>query len=288
MAIIRNPIEWSVAQVGGATRHIIAIAQSLAGGEEKNLSKLPAVNHIQLQDIRDAISKGFADFSACRTDVLALSVIYPVAGLALWWFVSSNKLLPLLFPLVSGFALLGPVAAVGLYEMSRQRELGKTVSWANAFDVVRSPAFGAIFVLGLVMLAIFLLWLAAAQAIYMTFLGPEPPSSAAAFITQVFNTSAGQTMAIVGICVGLLFAVLVLSISVVSFPMLLDQNIGLIAAVVTSVRALFANPIPIAVWGMIVAAGLLVGSIPLFLGLIVVVPVLGHATWHLYRKVVAR
>jgi len=288
MATIRNPIEWSADHLRSATQHTASIARSLAGGEKENLSNLPAVNKIQLNDIRDAIVKGFDDFTACRTDVLALSAIYPVAGLILWWIASNNKMLPLLFPLASGFALLGPVAAVGFYEMSRQRERGKNVSWADAFDVVRSPAFGSMFVLGLILLAIFLVWLVAAQAIYMTFLGPEPPSSAVTFLTQVFTTSAGWTMAIVGVCVGFLFAALVLSISAVSFPMLLDRNAGLGASVVTSLRTVFANPIPMAAWGLIVAGGLLAASIPLLVGLVVVVPVLGHATWHLYRKLVAR
>ena len=283
---IRNPIEWSIDLLRTATRHTGAVAQSLVGGEAENLSKLPAVNRISLDDIRDALRRGFDDFSAARTDVLALSVIYPIAGLALWWFASNQDMLPLLFPLASGFALLGPVVAVGLYEMSRQRELGKTVSWLDAFDVVRSPAFGSIIVLGLALLAIFLLWLACAEAIYMTYLGPKPPVSAAAFLSDVFTTGAGRTMALVGLGTGFLFALLVFSISAVSFPMLLDRNVGLSAAVVTSIRTIWENPVPMSIWGLIVAGGLLAGTLPLFLGLIVVVPVLGHATWHLYRKLV--
>lgn len=288
MATIRNPVEWSFDLLRQATRHSAAIAQSLAGSEAENLSNLPAVNRIKVADLGDALAKGLDDFRACRSDVLALSVIYPVAGLALWWLATNYNMVPLLFPIAAGFTLLGPLAAVGLYEMSRQRERGKDVNWADAFDVVRSPAFGSVIVLGLAMVAIFLLWLAAAQAIYMAFLGPLPPASAMAFLTQVATTSAGWTMAIVGIGVGFLFAVLVLAISAVSFPMLLDRNTGLPVAVVTSVRAVLANPGPMAGWGLIVAGALLAGSIPVFLGLIVVVPVLGHATWHLYRKLVVR
>ena len=95
-------------------------------------------------------------------------------------------------------------------------------------------------------------------------------------------------MIVVGVSVGFLFALLVLVISVVSFPLLLDRDVGLAAAVWTSVRAVILNPGPMAAWGLIVAGGLVIGSIPLFLGLIIVMPVLGHATWHLYRKVVPR
>jgi uncharacterized membrane protein len=288
MDTIRNPIDWTTDQLKSATRHAASIARALGGGERENLSRLPAVNKITLQDVRNALVQGFDDFVNCRTDVLALSVIYPIAGLLLWWIASNNNMLPLLFPLVSGFALLGPLAAVGFYEMSRQREQGRKVSWADAFDVVRSPAFGSMFVLGLVMLAIFLIWLVAAEAIYVAYFGPEPPASASSFLTQVFTTDAGWRMVTVGIGVGFLFAVLVLSISTVSFPMLLDRNAGLGASVVTSVRTVLANPLPMAVWGLVVAGGLLIASIPLFVGLVVAVPVLGHSTWHLYRKLVAQ
>ena len=141
--------------------------------------------------------------------------------------------------------------------------------------------------LGLALLAIFFVWLAAADAIYAATLGPEPPTSFATFLRDVFTTTAGGVMIVVGIFVGFLFALLVLAISVVSFPLLLDRDVGLPTAVLTSLRAVAANPGPMAAWGLIVAAGLALGSIPLFLGLAIVVPVLGHATWHLYRKVIA-
>jgi len=141
-------------------------------------------------------------------------------------------------------------------------------------------------VLGLLLVAIFLFWLVAAEAIYEVTLGPEPPASIGSFARDVFTTGAGWTMIVVGVGVGFLFALLVLVISVVSFPLLLDRDVAIGVAVSTSVRAAIVNPVPIAVWGLIVAGGLVVGSIPLLLGLIIVMPVLGHATWHLYRKVV--
>jgi uncharacterized membrane protein len=172
--------------------------------------------------------------------------------------------------------------------MSRRREQGLDISWVDAFGVVRSPAFGAILALGVLLLVIFLLWLAAAYVIYHVTLGPEPPASIGAFISDVFTTSAGWAMIVVGVGIGFLFALLVLTISVVSFPLLLDRDVGLWTAVATSVRAVRANPRPMALWGLIVACGLVLGAIPALLGLAVVIPVLGHATWHLYRKVVPR
>jgi uncharacterized membrane protein len=281
MPHIRNPIEWVADELKYAARHAGSTGHSIHGNQEA-----PAIRRIAVADLREVLRKGLDDFGACRTDVVFLCIIYPIAGLLLARFAFDADLLPLLFPLASGFALIGPVAAVGLYEMSREREQGTNVSWAHAFGMVRAPSFGAIVVLGLLLLAIFLLWLGAAQVIYTLTLGPEPPASVAAFVGDVFTTGAGWAMIVIGVAVGFLFAVAVLAISVVSFPLLLDRDVGLGTAVGTSIRSVLANPIPMAAWGLIVAGGLVLGSIPLFLGLIVVMPVLGHATWHLYRKVV--
>lgn len=285
---IRNPIEWGAEQLRQATLHAESSGRSIRGPQAEESARRPAVRRIGFADLKDALARGIDDFAACRTDVLFLCIVYPIAGLVLARFAFHYELLPLLFPLASGFALIGPVAAVGLYEMSRERERGLDASWADAFGMVRSPSFGAILILGLLLLAIFLLWLAAAYLIYLATLGPVPPASATAFLRDVFTTGAGWAMIGIGMGVGFLFALLVLAISVVSFPLLLDRDVGVGAAISTSVRAVTANPGPMAAWGLIVAAGLAIGSIPLFLGLIVVMPVLGHATWHLYRKVVAR
>ena len=283
---IRNPVEWGWGQLSLAALTAGSLGRSLRGSEESQYAPLPAVSRIKTADLKDVLLKGLDDFAAYRTDVIFLCLIYPLAGIALVWLTFGYDMLPLLFPLASGFALIGPVAAVGLYEMSRRREQGKRITWVDAFDVIRSPGFGAILVLGLVLVAIFLLWLLTASLIYQLTLGPESPVSYAAFVRDVFTTSAGWAMIVVGVGVGFLFAVLVLAISVVSFPMLLDRDVGLPTAVRTSIRAVAANPGPMAVWGLIVAGSLVIGSIPAFLGLVVVMPVLGHATWHLYRKLV--
>jgi uncharacterized membrane protein len=285
---IRNPAEWSVDTLKNAELAVERAGHSLRGPAEARYAPLPEVRQIELADLKDVLARGLSDFAAYRTDVIFVCIVYPVVGVVLASLAFGYGTLPLLFPLASGFALIGPLAAVGLYEMSRRREQGVDITWADAFGVVRAPAFGAILVLGLVLLGIFLLWLAAAYAIYHATLGPEPPGSVGAFVNDVFTTGAGWTMILVGLTVGFLFAVLVLMIGVVSFPMLLDRDVGLYTAVATSVHAVVANPVPMAAWGLIVAAGLLIGSIPLFLGLIIVMPVLGHATWHLYRKVVPR
>jgi uncharacterized membrane protein len=257
-------------------------------GDRQARYAAPVVRRIGIADLKDSLVRGVADFGAYRSDVIFLCIMYPIAGLVLARLVFGYDMLPMLFPLASGFALIGPVAAVGLYEMSRRREQGEPVNWAAAFSVVRSPSFGAIFVLGLALFVIFLLWMLTAHGIYYATLGPALPVSVTAFARDVFTTPQGWTMIAVGVGVGFLFAVLALTISVISFPLLLDRDVGLATAVATSMRAVAKNPGPMAVWGLIVAASLVIGSIPLLLGLIVVMPVLGHATWHLYRKTVPR
>jgi uncharacterized membrane protein len=280
---IRNPVEWSLDQLKTAG----STFGTLVAGSREDLAMPPAIRRIGAADIRDALARGFDDFVAFRDDVALICVIYPFVGLILARLAFGYALLPLLFPLASGFALIGPFAAVMLYEMSRRREEGLQASWAEGFGIVHSPAIGAILGLGLLLLALFLLWLGAAWGIYAMTLGPEPPASILGFVRDVLTTPRGWAMIAIGIGVGFLFAVLALSISVVSFPLLLDRETRLSTAVKTSVRAVMANPTGMALWGLIVAGGLVLGSIPIFLGLIVVMPVLGHATWHLYRKVVA-
>jgi uncharacterized membrane protein len=246
----------------------------------------PEVRTISLADIGDALAKGIDDFRAFPTHVIFLSIIYPLVGLALVRLMWSYSFLPLLFPLATGFALIGPFAATGLYELSRRRELGLDVSWKDAFGARYSPSFDGILALGALLMVIFLLWIAAAQAIYIATFGYEPAAAIPNFLNDIFTTPQGWTLIIVGNAVGFLFALLVLTISVVSFPLLLDRDVGAVVALLTSVRVVGRNPVPIAAWGLIVAGLLLLGSLPLFFGLAVVMPVLGHSTWHLYRKLV--
>jgi uncharacterized membrane protein len=283
---IRNPAEWAVDQVVYAGAAARAVVQSVIGTDESMAP--PVIRRIGIGDLKDVLVKGLEDTGAYRTDVFFLCLVYPVIGLMLIGLTAQHALLPLIFPIAAGFALVGPAAAVGLYEMSRRRERGLPTNWSDAFGVIDSHAFGAIAVLGLMLVAVFLAWLATAYLIYHLTLGPELPDSIESFVRDVFMTDAGRTMIVVGMGVGFLFAVLVLSISVISFPLLLDKEVGFVRAVSTSVRAVAMNPIPVAVWGMIVAGLLVLGSLPLLLGLIIVMPVLGHGTWHLYRKVIAR
>lgn len=255
-------------------------------------SARPRVRRIGMRDISLALARGWQDFAAHRTDVMYLCLLYPVLGLILSRAAIGHQVLALLFPLAAGFALIGPLAGTGLYEMSRRLEAGERVSWRTPFTVLLAPGFAAIAVLGLLFAALFVIWLQVALAIYELFLGTAVPASAGAFLARVFTTSAGWHMIIEGNLIGLAFAVVAFAVGVMSFPMLIDGRFGrsigerLSLAVGTSLRAVLANPGPMFAWGLIVAAGLILGSVPFFLGLVVVLPVLGHATWHLYRRVV--
>ena len=246
----------------------------------------PIVRKIGVADLKDAVAKGVDDFLAMPTHVIFLAVIYPVVA----WFLAAMTfgydLMPLLFPLAGGFALIGPFAAIGLYELSWQRERGVEVSWKHAFGLLRYPSLDAIAAMGMVLMIVFLVWLATAQLLYQSLFGYALPESIRQFLSDILTTPAGWTLIIAGNAIGFLFAAFVLTISVVSFPMLLDRDVGAMGAMHTSVRAVLRNPLMMAAWGLFVAVALVIGALPFFVGLAVVMPALAHSTWHLYRKVV--
>ena len=241
---------------------------------------------IQLSDLHDALKKGWEDFKAVPSHAIILCVVYPILGLVLARAVMGYSVLPLLFPLAAGFALLGPFAALGLYELSRRREIGESASAWDALEVLWSPSFGSMLGLGTLLFALFVTWIATAQAIYVAAFGYEAAAEIPDFARRVLTTPQGWWLIVVGCGVGFLFALVALCISVIAFPLMLDRHAGALEAMVTSMRVVGRNPGPMAAWGLIVALLLFVGSLPFFLGLAVVVPLLGHATWHLYRRIV--
>jgi len=247
----------------------------------------PVVRRISTSDFYYALARGYDDFAAFPSHAVFLCVIYPLVGLLLIGLtLGTLSLLPLAIPIAAGFALVGPLAAIGLYELSRRREAGLDSSPSHAFDVLHSPSLGAIIALGVLLMAIFLIWLVVAEALYFAIFGDAAPTSIEQFITDLLTTPRGWALIIVRWGIGFLFAALVLSISAISFPLLLDRDVGAAVAMHTSLRVMAANPLPMTLWGLIVAVLLVIGSIPLFVGLAVVMPVLGHATWHLYRRTV--
>lgn len=247
---------------------------------------LPRINTITVQDLRDALARGWADFTAQPSHLVFVALIYPVIGVLLTQATVSFNIFPLLFPLLGGFALLGPFAAILLYEISRRRERGLDSSWEHAFALLRSPAIGQIALLGAMLTGLFVAWLLSAWLIYRGLLGLPADVSTADFLRIVFTTPQGWLMIVAGNVVGLAFALTAFSISVVAFPLIIDRRVDVATAIRTSVEAVRHNPRVMMVWGLMVSGLLVLGCLPLLVGLVVVMPVLGHASWHLYRKVV--
>jgi len=279
----RNPVVWGWDQIKSALAGMEAAHRRPAA---PGLA-VPQIRRIGAADLVGALAAGYDDFRADPTHYVVLCALYPALGLVLARLASGVNALPLLFPLVAGFSLLGPFAAVGLYELSRRRAAGEPVAWWHAFGVFRSPAIDGILKLGLLLAGLFVLWLVAAEAIYLLTVAPLDPTSLRALLAAVAFTWRGWALLVIGNLVGFLFAVAALVLGVVSFPMMVDRGVGVELALQTSFRAVRANKAAMAGWGLIVATGLVVGSLPFLLGLAVVIPVLGHTTWHLYRRMVA-
>lgn len=252
---------------------------------EVRLSEI-GIRKIGVKDLWQALKEGFDDFNAKPSFVAFLIVVYPLFALLLTLFLVGENLLHLAFPMVAGFTFLGPVVSIGLFEMSRRRERGLDLTWRSAFDFVHSSSFAPILALSLAMMLLYVAWLFAAQFLYFGLFGAVSPNSISDFVTQVLTTRRGGALIFYGTVLGFLFAVAALAISVVAFPLALDRPVTAITAVCTSIKAVASNTLVMAVWGLIVVVLLAAGSILFLIGLAAVLPILGHATWHLYRKLV--
>jgi uncharacterized membrane protein len=246
------------------------------------------VRKITAEDLRISLRDGWNDFLEKRGDLIIAGLIYPLIGLIAAAVTLGGTLLPLFFPIAAGISLLGPIVAIGYYELARRREEGLESDWTHFFDVRKRPsAHGLVAVAGL-LIAIFVVWVAVAAALFVTLWGGYMPTSVGDFLTRIFTTPEGLALLVIGNGVGAVFAAVVLAVSVVSLPMLVDCTLHSHVAISTSVRAFFANFWLMMRWGLTIAVLLVLGSIPLFIGLAVVLPVLGYATWHLYTRLVDR
>lgn len=246
----------------------------------------PSVRTLSEDDLRAALREGLDDFREKRGDILLIGLLYPAIGFVTAMAVEGDYVW-MLFPLFAGLSILGPLAATGFYELARRREAGLESSWWHFLDVVRSPAFDSIAIVAGVLLALFGAWVLAAGVIYSAFFGTQAWPGLGAFLTEVLTTPRGWAMMILGNLVGAGFAFATLTVSAISLPMLIDCDVGAGPAMAASVDLVRRNPRLMLRWGLIVAGLLALGSIPLFLGLAVVLPWLGYATWHLYRHAVA-
>ncbi|MFC7537792.1 DUF2189 domain-containing protein [Sphingomonas sp. GCM10030256] len=265
----------------------MAIAQPRQSAFATSRSEPFEVRRIGNAELRESLAQGWADFMAKRGDLIFIGLIYPLVGFAAAFLFNGGNLFHLLFPVSAGISILGPVVASGFYELARRREDRLESGWSHFLDVRKRPGWDSLVAVAGLLLVIFLVWVTVAAVLWNLLIGVTPTSISHLF-SLVFGTPEGWVLIVIGNLFGFACAALVLTLSVVSMPMLVDCDVDARTAVATSVRAVMMNKGPMARWGLIVATLLLLGSIPAFVGLAVVLPVLGYATWHLYVHTVVR
>ncbi|MGJ5176571.1 DUF2189 domain-containing protein [Bradyrhizobium oligotrophicum] len=246
----------------------------------------PVVRRITTADIAEALTQGLRDFQAQPLFGLAFGLIYVLGGISIVLCVTAFGMVYLAYPLAAGFALLGPFVAIGLYEVSRRRELGQPISYGAIWRAIVSR--GEIGWMAFVTLFFFVIWMYQVRLLIALLLGLNASfSSIKEFMTVVLTTNEGLLFLALGNLDGAALSLVLFSLTVVSFPLLLDRDVDFVTAMITSVRAVVASPGPMIGWAAVITVLLIVSALPYFLGLLVTVPVLGHATWHLYRRIVA-
>jgi uncharacterized membrane protein len=246
------------------------------------------VKRIGTADLHWALAEGWADFRERRGDILVLALLYPLMGVITAAIFLHDALTPLFFPLVAGLSILGPAAATGFYELARRREAGLSSNWNHFLDPLNGRSRWPLALLTGGLLALFTVWLLFAWAIYSATLGSQPITGLGDFIRRLFSTPQGWALIVLGNLAGFVLAAITLVCSLVAFPMVVDRPVDAFTAVETSVQAARLNPSAVATWGLWIAGLLVLGAIPAFLGLAVVLPVVGYATWHLYTRLVQR
>ncbi|MCF3935506.1 DUF2189 domain-containing protein [Acuticoccus sp. M5D2P5] len=242
--------------------------------------------HVDRAIIGDSLRRGWQDFRARPSTGIFLIFVYPLTGLLLYAVAFHRDLLSILFPLASGFAIIGPLTAVGLYAISARREAGAAddLDGVRAMGALGDGPLGPVVRIGLVLLAIYAAWIGTAILIYRLTLGAYVPADFAALVERVVSTPEGWTLLVVGCGAGFVFALIALAVGAMSLPAVYDRGLSARMAIGLSIRTFAREPGTLLAWGAVVAVGLVVGSIPAFLGLLIILPWFGHATWHLYRR----
>lgn len=246
----------------------------------------PVVRSITQDDVRAALSEGLSDFRAAPQFGFFFGGVYALGGIALVLLTVYSGMSYLAYPLAAGFALIGPFVAVGLYEVSRRRETGEPLAFGPVLGVVFGQSKRELGWMAFVTLFVMIMWMYQVRLLLAIFLGFGSFASLGDFLTVVLTTPEGLMFLAVGNVVGAILAAALFSLTVVSFPLLLDRDVDFITAMITSVKAVVANPKPMLGWAAFIVAALILAAVPFFLGLLIVLPALGHATWHLYRRLV--
>lgn len=247
---------------------------------------VPEVRRLALADLRAALAGGWRDFTAAPLFGLFFASVYVAGGWLIVWALTVKGQMWWTLPAAAGFPILGPFIACGLYEVSRRREAGQSLSWRGVLGVILGQKDRQIPSIAVVVVVFFLFWNFLAHMIFALFLGLSTMTNISTSL-DVFLTPNGMLMLAVGTVVGAVFAGVLFALTVVSLPLLLDRDIDFVTAMITSVSVVLNNPGVMLAWGATIAVLLFAGMALWFLGLFVVLPVLGHATWHLYRRALA-
>ena len=247
-------------------------------------TEVGVTSELALADLRAALGAGWRDFAACPKFGIFFASVFVVAAIMLAYVLGSKGETVWLIPAAAGFPLLAPFTAVGLYEVSRRREAGLPLDWVSVLGALRGRGDGQLLSMGVIIFVAFGFWIIVAHAVFAIFLGGSGLGSDP---LAILNSTAGIYMLLVGSISGGIMALAFYAITVMSLPMLVDRDVDFLTAIFTSLKAMRSNTAVLLVWAMLVAGFLFVAMLPMFLGLLIVLPTLGHATWHLYRRTIS-
>ena len=250
-------------------------------------TRLTEVRAVTVADLRASLLWGATDFARAPAIGLAIGALFTLVGIAITLALAVWHLPWMIYPFAIGFPLIGPFAAVGLYEVSRRLEAGQRPDWPAVLTVIWAQRRREISWMAFTMLFIFWMWMYQVRLLMALTLGRMSYATLDRFVEVVLTTPQGWTFLAVGHVVGAALSLLLFSVTVIAMPLLLDREVDFITAMITSVRAVLASPLVMLGWGVVVTIAVLAACLPFFVGLLIVLPVLGHATWHLYRRAVA-
>jgi uncharacterized membrane protein len=242
------------------------------------------VRELTIDDLVTSLDMGLRDFKSAPRIGLFFGGIYAIGGIAIVGLIVYFGMPYLGYPLAMGFALIAPFICAGTYEVSRRRERGAEVTWSNILGAVWRRRGKELGWLALVSAFTLIIWVDFAVFLFLLFYGLHIPSIPE-LVVSIFTTTQGSAFAVIGNAAGAVIAFFVFSITVVSVPMLTDRDVDFITAMTTSVRCVIANPRVMVAWAALIGFLLGLSILSGFIGLFVILPVLGHASWHLYRRV---
>jgi uncharacterized membrane protein len=247
---------------------------------------IPEVRAVSVADIRASLAEGISDFIRAPAFGFFFGGIFALGGICITLALTAWDRPWLIYPFAIGFPLIGPFAAVGLYEVSRRLESGRPLAWSAVLSVLWAQRRRELSWMAFVVLFVFWIWMYQVRLWMALILGRMSFATFEKFLTVLFTTWQGWTFLIVVHLVGGALALIMFSLTVISIPLLMQRDIDFVTAMLTSIRAVLASPLVMLGWGAIVTLAVIVACLPFFLGLLLVLPILGHATWHLYRRAV--